>query len=154
MQERRVVKCYCEPLQRKGLLSVASFPKSLLRGSRQKCSVRCHRLRAPKFPALFCRTHARWVFICRSSRQLSLLPPVHLGRSGTALEHGPRQGLCLEGHDLADTSSSHLASVQPPVLFKSLLRLPVSASPSSSPGWFYTSVVTREPRRGSFELGS
>lgn len=35
---------------------------------------------------------------------MSLLPPAHLGRSGTSLEHGLCQGLCLEGHNLTDTS--------------------------------------------------
>lgn len=106
VQKRRVVKCYYEMLQRKGLLGVASFSRSVLGGNRQECSARCHRLGAPKFPGLFCGMSVMRAgcLFAGASRKLFLLPPAHLGRPGTSLQHGPSQGLSLQGHDLADTS--------------------------------------------------
>lgn len=138
MQERRVVKCYCEKLQRKGPLSVASFSRSFLRGNRQELSARCPRLGAPKFPAVFCRTLVRRAgcLSAGASRNLSLLPPAHLGSSATSLEHGQATTwLTL----LSPQSGAGPASCSP------LLWLPVSASPSAPPGWFYTSAVTESP---------
>lgn len=122
-KKRRVVKCYYEKLQRKGLPSVASFSKSLLRSNRQECSARCPRLGAPKFPALFCgmsvMSAGRW--FAGGSRKLSLLTwagwqvTAVWAKPGT-LPAGPRPGWHF--------SALSLGLVQPPVLLESLLWLP------------------------------
>lgn len=120
----------------------------LLRGSRQECSARCHRLGAPTFPALF---WGRWVHalsVCLfagGSRKPVPAPSCSPGQ----LWHWSM------GCAWRATTWLTLLSPQPPALFESLLWVPVSAPPSSSsPGWFYTSVVTREARGRSFKLGS
>lgn len=99
--------------------------------------------------------YSPWVFICRSQQKDLLAPSCSPGQvwhiTGARTVPGT-----VPGGPRPDWHSSALSLglLQLPVLFESLLWLPVSASPSSSPGWFYTSVVTREPRGGSFELGS
>lgn len=169
-QESRVVKCYFWETARKRACSVLSFSKSFLRGHKQEYSASCHRPDASKIPAVFYQTsvmHAPTTVRagCSSagaSKKPCLLSPAHLGMPRVSLERGPRQAPCLSpavwDHSLADTLQTSVwcwsSLLEEPLdLFQSLLWLPVSTSPSSCPGWFHTSVITREPREGAFELG-